>query len=35
LILGIIVVGIVPFLLKDLINPDTEIIIQKVASLTK
>lgn len=32
LILGIIVIGIVPFLLKDLINPGTEIIIQKITA---
>ena len=31
LILGIVVIGIVPFLLKDLINPGTEIMIQKIA----
>jgi NADH-quinone oxidoreductase subunit M len=32
LILGIIVIGIVPFLLKDLINPGTEVIIQKMGA---
>ena len=32
LILGIIVIGIVPFLLKDLINPGTEVIIQKIGA---
>jgi NADH-quinone oxidoreductase subunit M len=31
LILGIVVIGIAPFLLKDLINPGTEIMIQKIA----
>jgi NADH-quinone oxidoreductase subunit M len=31
LIIGIIVIGIMPFLLKDLINPGTETIMQKVA----
>ena len=33
LIAGIVVIGIAPFLLKDLINPGTEIIINKIASL--
>jgi len=33
LILGIIVIGIAPFLLKDLINPGTDVIMQKVAVL--
>ncbi len=32
LILGIVVIGILPFLLKDLINPGTEVIIQKVTA---
>jgi NADH-quinone oxidoreductase subunit M len=31
LIVGIIVIGIAPFLLKDLINPGTEVMIQKIA----
>lgn len=31
LILGIVVIGIAPFLLKDLINPGTEIMMQKIA----
>jgi NADH-quinone oxidoreductase subunit M len=36
LIIGIVAIGIAPFLLKDLINPGTEVIMQKVASaLTK
>ena len=33
LIVGIIVIGILPFLIKDLINPGTEIIIQKITSI--
>lgn len=33
LIVGIIVIGIAPFLLKDLINPGTEIITQKIAGI--
>jgi len=35
LIVGILVIGIAPFLLKALINPGTGIIIQKIASLIK
>lgn len=35
LIMGIVVIGIVPFLLKDLINPGTEIIFQKIAAIIK
>jgi len=35
LILGIVVIGIAPFLLKNLINPATEIIIQKIAGVIK
>jgi len=35
LIIGIVIIGIAPFLLKDLINPGTEIIINKVAALGK
>jgi NADH-quinone oxidoreductase subunit M len=35
LIAGIVVIGIAPFLLKDLINPGTDIIIQKIAALIK
>jgi NADH-quinone oxidoreductase subunit M len=31
LIVGIVVIGILPFFLKDLINPGTEVIMQKVA----
>src|SRR5258705_12916902 len=33
LILGIVVIGIVPFLLKDLISPGTQIMIQKIAGV--
>jgi len=33
LILGIVIIGIAPFLLKGLINPGTEIIINKIATL--
>ena len=33
LIVGIVVIGIVPFLLKDLINPGTQIMIQKIAGV--
>ena len=32
LIAGIVFIGIVPFLIKDLINPGTEVIIQKITS---
>jgi NADH-quinone oxidoreductase subunit M len=35
LILGIVVIGIAPFLLKDLINPGTNIIIEKIAAAIK
>jgi len=35
LIAGIVVIGIVPFLLKDLINPGTDILIQKIAGVIK
>jgi NADH-quinone oxidoreductase subunit M len=35
LILGIVVIGILPFILKDLINPGTEIIINKIATATR
>lgn len=35
LIIGIVAIGIAPFLLKDLINPGTEIIIQKIAAVIK
>jgi NADH-quinone oxidoreductase subunit M len=35
LILGILLIGLAPFLLKDLINPGTEIIIQKIAGVIK
>jgi NADH-quinone oxidoreductase subunit M len=35
LIGGIVIIGVVPFFLKDLISPGTGIIIQKVASLIK
>jgi NADH-quinone oxidoreductase subunit M len=35
LILGIVLIGIAPFLLKNLINPGTEIIIQKIAGVIK
>jgi NADH-quinone oxidoreductase subunit M len=34
LILGIVMIGIAPFLLKELINPGTEVIIQKIAAIT-
>ena len=33
LIVGIVVIGIAPFLLKDLINPGTQIMIQKIAGI--
>jgi NADH-quinone oxidoreductase subunit M len=35
LIAGIVIIGIAPFLLKDLINPGTEIIINKIATIGK
>ena len=35
LIAGIIAIGILPFWLTDLINPGTEIIIQKVLGVVK
>jgi NADH-quinone oxidoreductase subunit M len=35
LIIGIVLIGITPFILKDLINPGTEIIISKVAGSIK
>jgi len=35
LILGILLIGLAPFLLKDLINPGTEIIFQKLAGVIK
>jgi NADH-quinone oxidoreductase subunit M len=35
LIIGIVIIGIAPFLLKDLIGPGTELIINKVATLDK
>src|SRR6187431_1560487 len=35
LILGIVVIGIAPFLLKDLINPGTNTIIEKIAAVIK
>ena len=35
LIIGIVVIGVVPFLLKDLINPGTEIMIQKIGDVVK
>jgi NADH-quinone oxidoreductase subunit M len=35
LILGIVVIGVMPFLLKDLINQGTEVIIQKIAGVIK
>jgi NADH-quinone oxidoreductase subunit M len=35
LIVGIVVIGIAPFLLKDLINPGTEVMIQKIAGIVK
>jgi NADH-quinone oxidoreductase subunit M len=33
LIIGIVIIGIAPFLLKDLINPGTEIMIQKITGV--
>ena len=33
LIIGILVIGILPFLIKDLINPGTEIMIQKITGI--
>lgn len=35
LIVGIVTIGIAPFLLKDLINPGTEIIINKIAATVR
>ncbi len=35
LIIGIVVIGVLPFLLKDLINPGTEIMMQKIADIVK
>jgi len=35
LVVGILVIGIAPFLLKDLINPGTEVMIQKIAGIVK
>src|SRR6478609_3827704 len=35
LIIGIVMIGIAPFLLKDLINPGTNIIIEKIAAVIK
>lgn len=35
LIVGIVIIGIAPFLLKDLINPGTEIIINKIAATVR
>src|SRR6187431_1746308 len=35
LIVGIVVIGIAPFLLKDLINPGTNTIIEKIAAVIK
>ena len=35
LIIGIVVIGVAPFLLKDLINPGTEIMMQKIADVVK
>ena len=35
LIVGIVVIGIAPFLLKDLIDPGTDIIFQKIAAIIK
>lgn len=35
LIIGIVVIGVMPFLLKDLINPGTEIMMQKIAGVIK
>jgi NADH-quinone oxidoreductase subunit M len=31
LIIGIVIIGIAPFLLKDLIDPGTELMIRKIA----
>jgi NADH-quinone oxidoreductase subunit M len=33
LVAGIVVIGILPFLIKDLINPVTEIMIQKISGI--
>ena len=35
LVVGILVIGIAPFLLKGLINPGTEVMIQKIAGIVK
>ena len=35
LIAGIVIIGVVPLLLKGLIGPGTEIIIQKIAGVIK
>ena len=35
LIIGIVVIGVVPFMLKDLINPGTEVMMQKIADVVK
>jgi len=35
LIIGIVMIGIVPFLLKDLINPATQTMIQKIVAVIK
>ena len=35
LIIGIVIIGVAPFLLKDLINPGTETMIQKIAGVVK
>jgi NADH-quinone oxidoreductase subunit M len=35
LVLGIVVIGVLPFLLKDLINPGTENIMQKIITAGK
>ncbi len=34
LITGILIIGVAPFFLKELINPGTELIIQKIAAIT-
>jgi NADH-quinone oxidoreductase subunit M len=35
LILGILVIGVTPFFLKELINPGTEVIMQKLSAITQ
>jgi NADH-quinone oxidoreductase subunit M len=35
LIIGILIIGITPFILKDLINPGTEVLMQKLTAVTQ